>query len=43
MSNIRTQWDMETIPYVCEICNKPMSEEDNDFSDISGAGLEKLN
>ena len=43
MSNIRTQCDMDTIPYVCEICNKPMSEEEHDFSDICSACLEKLN
>ena len=43
MTDVRTQCDIESIPYVCEICNRPMSEEDHDFSDICDACREKLN
>ena len=34
MSNIRTQRDIDTDPYICEICEESMTEEDHDFSDI---------
>ena len=34
MSKIRTQCDIDAIPYICEICEKSMTEEDHNFSDI---------
>ena len=43
MGDVRTQCDIDSIPYTCGICNRPMSEEDHDFSDICSACLEKLN
>ena len=36
MSNIRTQSDIDTNPYVCEICNASMEKIDHDYSDICG-------
>ena len=34
MSNIRTQCDIDTKPFVCEFCDKAMTEEDHNFCDI---------
>jgi rubrerythrin len=34
MSNIRTKCDVDTDPYICEICGKSMTEEDHNFCDI---------
>ena len=34
MSDVRTQCDIDTDPYICEMCKKSMTEEDHDFSDI---------
>ena len=34
MNNIRTQCDIDTNPYICEMCERSMTEEDHDFSDI---------
>jgi predicted nucleic acid-binding Zn ribbon protein len=43
MSDVRTQCDIDSIPYACGVCNKPISDEEHDFSDICSACLEKLN
>ena len=34
MSDVRTQCDIDTDPYTCEMCKKSMTEEDHDFCDI---------
>jgi len=34
MSNIRTQCDIDTKPFICEFCDKAMTEEDHNFCDI---------
>ena len=34
MTKVRTQCDMDTNPYICEMCEKSMTEEDHDFCDI---------
>ena len=34
VSNIRTQCDVDTNPYTCEVCSTSMTEEDHNFCDI---------
>jgi len=31
---MRTKCDVETVPFLCEFCDKAMEEEDHDFCDI---------
>ena len=31
---MRTKCDIETVPFVCEFCDKAMEEEDHNFCDI---------
>lgn len=31
---MRTKCDVETVPFVCEFCDKAMEEEDHNFCDI---------